>query len=587
MFSSVILVIFCLSESQAATGPVFKSNAVDHMNIEHKKSWRRGENVYDFTKLEVGAKLLDMLEDPSVIDKQRVTVEFKSAVTEWEEHEAKPSLRGGWYRWTIPERVPCHDHKVRITVYGEDGSKNTFYYPHTIVAPNMEDIIVSGYRPQMPEFIKAGDYEDGRLEVRWQPSHCAGTYEVLYSPIGGEARTVQAVESEIVLENLESCQEYEVSVNAILGEEYSDEAKLTFMTNPDPEVADRLQPVLEAGTDSVQVKWRASERLSCIPSYRVSLCSTNGGCQQTRSLETDNSLQWMEYSSVEPLAMCTGYSINIQPVHPSSSVAPHIVQFRTRSQPLEDIDAAMTPITASIDPQRMVTVSWSPVPCSQHYNVYQRSVDNMEWLLLGTTMEASYSLKAESCSEYVFAITAVVDDTESEKVMAPEPIVTEVSTEELPLMVVEEKANGSITFVIKSSEVNTMCEVDRLHIKHAGGEQYFEMNEVQDNRITINILEEADLVEGRLHYRQTDSWSPWGSSDSPIMEKQTLQEMNFLLPIIIGSVVALVLIITVIFLVVKSKKDKTKYDEEKANGATDESRKLNDSSEEKIINGKK
>merc|ERR1712045_472612 len=66
--------------------------------------------------------------------------------------------------------------------------------------------------------------------------------------------------------------------------------------------------------------------------------------------------------------------------------------------------------------------------------------------------------------------------------------------------------------------------VDRLHIKHAGGEQYFEMNEVQDNRITINILEEADLVEGRLHYRQTDSWSPWGSSDSPIMEKQTLQE---------------------------------------------------------------
>ena len=459
MFSSVILVIFCLSESQAATGPVFKSNAVDHMNIEHKKSWRRGENVYDFTKLEVGAKLLDMLEDPSVIDKQRVTVEFKSAVTEWEEHEAQPSLRGGWYRWTIPERVPCHDHKVRITVYGEDGSKNTFYYPHTIVAPNMEDIIVSGYRPQMPEFIEAGHYEDGRLEVRWQPSHCAGSYEVLYSPIGGEVRTVQAVESEIVLENLESCREYEVSVNAILGEEYSDEAKMTFMTNPDPEVADRLQPVLEAGTDSVQVKWRASERLSCIPSYRVSLCDTKGGCQQTRSLETDNSLQWMEYNSVQPLAMCSGYSINIQPVHPSSSVAPHIVQFRTKSQPLEDIEATLAPVTASIDPQRMVTVSWSPVPCSQHYNVYQRSVDNMEWLLLGTTMEASYSLKAESCSEYVFAVTAVVDDTESEKVITPEPIVTEVNTEELPLMVVEEKANGSITFVIKSSEVNTMCEV--------------------------------------------------------------------------------------------------------------------------------
>ena len=100
--------------------------------------------------------------------------------------------------------MPCHDHKVRITVYGEDGSKNTFYYPHTIVAPNMEDIIVSGYRPERPEVVKVGDYEDGRMEVRWEPSHCAGSYDVLYSPIGGEVRTVQAVESEILLENLET-----------------------------------------------------------------------------------------------------------------------------------------------------------------------------------------------------------------------------------------------------------------------------------------------------------------------------------------------------------------------------------------------
>ena len=122
--------------------------------------------MYDFTKLDIGAKLL---EDPSVINKQRVTVEFNSAGTDWEEHEAEPSLRGGWYRWTIPDRVPCHDHKVRITVYGEDESKNTSHYPHTIVAPTVEDIIVSGYRPQMPEVLKAADYEYGRIEVRCDP----------------------------------------------------------------------------------------------------------------------------------------------------------------------------------------------------------------------------------------------------------------------------------------------------------------------------------------------------------------------------------------------------------------------------------
>ena len=66
-----------------------------------------------------------------------------------------------------------------------------------------------------------------------------------------------------------------------------------------------------------------------------------------------------------------------------------------------------------------------------------------------------------------------------------------------------------------------------------------------------------------------------------------MKQMNFLLPVIIGSVVGLVLVITVILVVLKSKKGQTKYDSEKANGTTDESKKLNDSSEEKIINGKK
>lgn len=77
------------------------------------------------------------------------------------------------------------------------------------------------------------------------------------------------------------------------------------------------------------------------------------------------------------------------------------------------------------------------------------------------------------------------------------------------------------------------------------------------------------------------------------MEPTPLQQMNFLLPIIIGSVVALALIVTVIAMVVRSKKVQTNYDTEKANGTSDESRKLNDSSDEKAavsaasVNGKK
>ena len=81
-------------------------------------------------------------------------------------------------------------------------------------------------------------------------------------------------------------------------------------------------------------------------------------------------------------------------------MAPHIVQFRTMSQTLEDIEAALAPVSALTDTKRLVTVSWAPVPCSQHYNVYQRSMDYRVWLQLSPSMGAMYSLQAEACSQY-------------------------------------------------------------------------------------------------------------------------------------------------------------------------------------------
>ena len=60
----------------------------------------------------------------------------------------------------------------------------------------------------------------------------------------------------MTLPGLASCQEYEVSVTAVLGGQYSeDEAKLTFLTLPEAGVAARLQPLVEAGTEDALVRW--------------------------------------------------------------------------------------------------------------------------------------------------------------------------------------------------------------------------------------------------------------------------------------------------------------------------------------------
>ena len=96
------------------------------------------------------------------------------------------------------------------------------------------------------------------MVLSWAEAACAASYEVIYSPtIGpGDTRSVEVEGTEVTLTGLASCQEYEVSVTAVLGGQYSeDEAKLTFLTLPEAGVAARLQPLVEAGTEDALVRW--------------------------------------------------------------------------------------------------------------------------------------------------------------------------------------------------------------------------------------------------------------------------------------------------------------------------------------------
>ena len=71
-----------------------------------------------------------------------------------------------------------------------------------------------------------------------------------------------------------------------------------------------------------------------------------------------------------------------------------------------------------------------------------------------------------------------------------------------------------------------------------------------------------------------------------LREKQTGGTIGFLLPVIIGSVIAVLVLIILIFLVLRNKKSQVKYDTEKAKGTTEESKKLNKQMDE-IINSEK
>ena len=66
------------------------------------------------------------------------------------------------------------------------------------------------------------------------------------------------------------------------------------------------------------------------------------------------------------------------------------------------------------------------------------------------------------------------------------------------------------------------------------------MAEVENNKITINNFE-GDKVEGRLHFKATDSWSLWGSSDSPVSVELMMDFLFFL--IIYNDAVGMIMIV--------------------------------------------
>ena len=136
------------------TSPSFKDNAADFIQAGFKITTRRGEEKKDYTKLEIEAQPLLMVHDSSSIDKNRVTIEVKSGDQSWEAIDTPPSMRGGVYKWTRSNIVPCFNHNVRIWVNGHDGTPISFDFPENINADSFDEISASGYQPHKPENVE-------------------------------------------------------------------------------------------------------------------------------------------------------------------------------------------------------------------------------------------------------------------------------------------------------------------------------------------------------------------------------------------------------------------------------------------------
>merc|ERR1719242_2971587 len=118
-------------------------------------------------------------------------------------------------------------------------------------------MIKSRYRPDTPQDVRVEETYAG-YKVTWSSSYCVDSYDFSYKMVGDSEYTNTIVDSNfaIISETLEICEDQTV----------------TFTSAPDDNVSDRLEPVVEEETHSAVVRWKGSEKLSCIPTYQVQLC---------------------------------------------------------------------------------------------------------------------------------------------------------------------------------------------------------------------------------------------------------------------------------------------------------------------------
>jgi len=577
-----IVISELVSSSKSAT-PIFKSNAADFIEAGFKKTIRRGLEKQDFTKIEISARPLLMVQDVLSIEKNHVTLEIKSQDEDWKIFTENPSIRGGVYKWTFSNIEPCINHNIRIWVHGMDESKASFNYPTMISGANQEDLAASGYRPHMPQDVQIEVYSEGELEVSWTPAKCASLYDVSYQTVTrGKTISKQVQGNSIILtDGLEPCNEYEIRVSAVIGDEYSEENIVTFLTPPQTNAAGKLEPVTQITSNSVVARWNGFKQLSCISEYIVTLCRVGETCSEGEKVKRDDSLLLLEYKSDYNLEECSDYTLHIKPVHNQVAVKEKLIKFRTASP------AAKSPKFAARYSKETneVVFDWPSIRCASGYKVHQRTENGEIKTIWESENEDNLylSLKSpEPCLTYSYSMSALFGSQESIPTAWTDiPVPPRVGILENPTLVIEEKTNGSVTFVINNNDKNHRCKVEKYHVKYSTEEVYIDPITLEDEKITVIVSQENTEIEGRLKYQGFETWTPWISSNSPMKEKKTGGEIGFLLPIIIGSVVALASLTLLVFLVIRNKKSQEKYDEEKADGNTDESKKLNDQVEEK------
>ena len=157
------------------------------------------------------------------------------------------------------------------------------------------------------------------------------------------------------------------------------------------------------------------------------------------------------------LRPCSSYKLEIFPVtEDGEELAAEPRSFKTASPPTsppQDVSVSLNQATNKVD------ISWSKVQCAEGYRIHQ-TLGNSGTQTAWDSEGLSVNLESpEPCVTYSYGVSAILDGEESEPTVFHEVHVPP-RTSEPPVMFIEERNNGSVTFVVNNADTNHHCEVN-------------------------------------------------------------------------------------------------------------------------------
>ena len=484
---------------------IFNSDAADFISVDYKSVVRMGVSMSDYSKLVITAKPLLMVSGGDRVDKTRVSIETRAGGGQWLAVATQPSVRGGVYVWVVGV-APCTTHQVRLWLHGKDRTQASYLYPTVVGVVSSEELGSAGYRPPQPRGVSVVERE-GRVELRWLPALCADLYDITYTQVtAGQPYSAQALATDrpavTLMQGIQSCSEYEFKIAAVTGAEFSEDTTGTFITQPEVMAAAVLEPELVPTTAGITVRWAGYEKLSCIQSYTLTICKEGNDCPEKRTIERDDSLEFLEFVSTHPLAPCSDYTLHLAPVFPGLAMQEKVLSFRTLALPLATaLGTTVTRGRAEVGQDLVVRVEWDSVQCATHYTLYQREdTPGGEWERVCVTSKTYAEHIVRPCTQYSYGLRVTVGEEESHLIELAGPVISQLDTA-VPYsphsLEISETPGGAVV----SWEHSKCVESYRLRACHRAGDQcYEEQVTISDsNTISHTITSLHPCTDYTLH----------------------------------------------------------------------------------------